>query len=74
MRAKAWAGRNDEASVGFSPSSPNGRRTEVYAAMSASNEPLPESLVGRYIGAVRMCLARRALAAWARCIARATRS
>ncbi len=51
MRPKAWVGRNNEASVGFSPSSPNGRSTEVYAAMTASNEPLPESLVGQQLGA-----------------------
>jgi hypothetical protein len=51
MRPKAWVGRINEASVGFSPSSPNGRSTEVYAAMTASNEPLPESLVGRRLGA-----------------------
>ena len=51
MRPKAWVGRNDEASAGFSQSSPNGRSTEVSAAITASNERLPESLVGQQLGA-----------------------
>ena len=50
MRPKAWVGRNNEPSARFSPSSPDGRSSEVYAAMTASNESSPESLVGRRLG------------------------